>query len=66
MTREQLKEIFGATSEEKLTAIYNSGARLEDVIEAKAIVDGKADIAGLGEREIRGSVRDVLVILTSD
>lgn len=65
MTLEQLKQIVGSIGEQKLAAILASGARIEDVIEAKALADGKSDIVGQGEQVIRGPVREVLTILTA-
>lgn len=65
MTLEQLKQIVGSIGEQKLAAILASGARIEDVIEAKALADGKSDIVGQGEQVIRGPVKEVLTILTA-
>jgi len=65
MTLEQLKQIVGSIGDQKLAAILASGARIEDVVEAKALADGKSDIVGQGEQVIRGPVREVLTILTA-
>ena len=64
MTGEQLKQIVGPVDEQKLAAILASGARIEDVVEAKALADGKSDVVGQGEQVIRGPVKEVLIILT--
>ncbi len=64
MTGEQLKQIVGPIDEQKLAAILASGARIEDVVEAKALADGKSDVVGQGEQVIRGPVKEVLIILT--
>ena len=64
MTGEQLKQIVGPMDEQKLAAILASGARIEDVVEAKALADGKSDVVGQGEQVIRGPVKEVLIILT--
>ena len=65
MTGEQLKQIVGSVGEQELAAILASGARIEDVVEAKALADGKSDIVGQGEQVIRGPVKEVLTILTA-
>ena len=65
MTGEQLKQIVGPIDEQKLAAILASGARIEDVVEAKALADGKSDVVGQGEQVIRGPVKEVLTILTA-
>lgn len=65
MTDEQLKQIVGPIDEQKLAAILASGARIEDVVEAKALADGKSDVVGQGEQVIRGPVKEVLIILTA-
>ncbi len=65
MTREQLQQIVGPIDEQKLAAILASGARIEDVVEAKALADGKSDVVGQGEQVIRGPVKEVLIILTA-
>ncbi len=65
MTVEQLKQIVGPIDEQKLAAILASGARIEDVVEAKALADGKSDVVGQGEQVIRGPVKEVLIILTA-
>jgi hypothetical protein len=65
MTGEQLKQIVGPIDEQKLAAILASGARIEDVVEAKALADGKSDVVGQGEQVVRGPVKEVLIILTS-
>lgn len=64
MTTEQLKQIVGNIDEQKLAAILASGARIEDVVEAKALADGKSDVVGQGEQVIRGPVKEVLIVLT--
>ena len=64
MTGEQLKQIVGPMDEQKLAAILASGARIEDVVEAKALAEGKSDVVGQGEQVIRGPVKEVLIILT--
>ena len=66
MTSEQLKQIVGPIDEQKLAAILASGAKIEDVVEAKALADGKSDIVGQGEQVIRGPVKEVLIILTGN
>lgn len=66
MTAEQLKQIVGHIGEQQLAAILASGARVEDVIEAKALADGKSDMVGQGEQVIRGPVKEVLIILTGN
>lgn len=65
MTIEQVRQIVGSVGEQKLAAILVSGAKLEDIIEAKALTDGKSDIVGQGEHAIRGPVKEVLTILTA-
>ncbi|NNJ77442.1 MAG: hypothetical protein HKP56_20040 [Anderseniella sp.] len=65
MTGEQLKQIVGSIDEQKLAAILASGARIEDVVEAKALANGKSDVVGQGEQVIRGPVKEVLIILTA-
>ncbi len=65
MDAEQLKQIVGSIEDQKLAAILASGARIEDVVEAKALADGKSDVVGQGEQVIRGPVRQVLTILTA-
>ena len=65
MPREQLQQIVGPIDEQKLAAILASGARIEDVVEAKALADGKSDVVGQGEQVIRGPVKEVLIILTA-
>ena len=65
MDTEQLKQIVGSIGDQKLAAILASGARIEDVVEAKALADGKSDIVGQGEQVIRGPVNEVLTILTA-
>jgi len=65
MTTEQVRQIVGSVGEQKLAAILVSGAKLEDIIEAKALTDGKSDIVGQGEQAIRGPVKEVLTILTA-
>ena len=64
MTCEQLKQIVGSIDEQNLAAILASGARIEDVVEAKALADGKSDVVGQGEQVISGPVKEVLIILT--
>lgn len=63
MTSEQLKKIVGSIGERELAAILASGAKPEDIVEAKALADGKSDIVGQGEQVIRGPVKEVLIIL---
>ncbi|MGB5212446.1 MAG: hypothetical protein WBN88_02210 [Anderseniella sp.] len=65
MTREQLQQIVGPIDEQKLAAILASGARIEDVVEAKALADGKSNVVGQGEQVIRGPVKEDLIILTA-
>ena len=65
MTSEQVRQIVGPVGDQELAAIMASGAKLEDIVEAKALADGKSDIAGQGERAIRGPVKEVLIILTA-
>ena len=65
MDAEQLKQIVGSIEDQKLAAILVSGARIEDVVEAKALADGKSDVVGQGEQVIRGPVKEVLTILTA-
>lgn len=66
MTAEQLKQIVGSIDEQKLAAILASRARIEDIVEAKALADGKSDVVGQGEQVIRGPVKEVLIILTGN
>ena len=66
MTSEQLTQIVGPIDQRKLAAILSSGAKIEDVVEAKALADGKSDIVGQGEQVIRGPVKEVLIILTGN
>lgn len=65
MDAEQLKHIVGSIEDQKLAAILASGARIEDIVEAKALADGKSDVVGQGEQAIRGPVKEVLTILTA-
>jgi len=66
MTDDQLKQIVGPMDEQKLAAILASGAKIEDVVEAKALADGRSDVVGQGEQVIRGPVKEVLIILTGN
>ena len=43
---QQLEQIVGPIGEQKPAAILASSAKLEDVVEAKALADGKRDIVG--------------------
>lgn len=65
-TRESLREILGQVDDNTLAAIQASGASLQDVIDAKALVDGKSDIVGQGEQAIPGPVKQVLTILSGE
>ncbi len=64
ITHERLQQIVGDIDDNKLAAIQASGAKLEDVIEAKALADGKSDVVGQGEQALRGPVKEVFIILT--
>jgi len=64
MTPDNLKEILGDLDEGTLAAIQASSANLQEVIDAKAIADGKSDIVGQGEQPISGPVKQVLTILS--
>ncbi len=65
LTHDQVKAVVGPIGEEKLAAVIATGAKLEDVVEAEALVAGESDIVGQGESPIRGPVMEVYVILTS-
>ena len=62
-TREALKKIFGDLDDNTLAAIQATGAGLKDVMDAKALADGRSDIVGQGEQVIAGPVKQVLTIL---
>ena len=66
LTQDQVKKITGLTDEERIAAIIATGAKLEDIVEAKALASGKSDIVGQGEREVKGLTMEVFVILTSE
>jgi len=66
LTHDQVIEIVGPMDEETLAAIIATGAKLDDIIEAKALANGKDDIVGKGEREVHGLMMEVFVILTGD
>jgi hypothetical protein len=63
LSSEALRKILGDIDDNTLTAIQESGAKLQDVIDAKALADGKSDIVGQGEQVIPGQVKQVLTIL---
>lgn len=63
---ENLKAILGELDAGTIAAIRASGASLRDVTVAKALVDGKADIAGPGEQPIPGPVKQVMTILSAE
>ena len=65
ITHEQVEAVIGPVDNLKVTAIIATGARLEDIVEAQALVAGQSDIAGGGERQISGLAMEVYVILTS-
>lgn len=63
ITDTALEQIVGKRDQNTYAAIRATGASLKDVIEAKAIVDGKSDTVGQGEQAIPGPVKDVMTIL---
>ena len=65
-TRESLKEILSDVDDNTLAAIQASGASLKDVMDAKALAEGKSDIIGQGEQVIAGPVKQVLMILSGE
>lgn len=62
-TRESLEQILGQVDDNSIAAIQATGASLKDVVDAKALADGKSDIVGQGEQVIPGPVKEVLTIL---
>ena len=66
MDTEQLQQIVGDIGEQQLAAILATGAKVEDIVEAKALADGKSDVVGQGEQVIRGPVKEVLIILNGN
>lgn len=62
-TRKSLEHILGPLDDNTLFAILATGANLDEVTEAKAILEGKSDIAGQGERAIPGPIKELLTIL---
>ena len=65
-TREALEKILGQVDDNTLAAIQASGASLKDVMDAKALAEGKSDIIGQGEQAIPGPVKQVLTILSGE
>lgn len=65
LTPEQVRAVIGSADDEIVAAIIATGAKQEDVVEAQSLAEEQADIVGQGEREIRGPVMEVYVILTS-
>lgn len=63
ITRESLEKILGQVDDNSIAAIQATGASLKDVVDAKALADGKSDIVGQGEQVIPGPVKEVLTIL---
>ena len=66
ITRENLVQILGQLDENTFAAILASGASIKDVVDAKALADGKSDIVGQGEHAIPGPVKQVLTILQGE
>ena len=62
-TNENLEEVLGHLDANCFAAIKATGASLTQVIEAKAVVDGKSDIVGQGEQAISGPLKEVMTIL---
>jgi len=65
-TRKNLEQILGHLNDNSYAAIQATGASLKDIIDAKAIADGKSDIVGQGEQVIPGPVKEVLTILLGE
>lgn len=63
LTRASVADILGPVDERTLADILAAGANLEDLREARAIVEGRSDITGQGERAISGPLAALLVIL---
>lgn len=63
ITREHLEPIRGRLDDNTFAAIQSTGASVRDILEAKAVVDGKSDTVGQGEQVIPSPVKEVLTIL---
>ena len=63
INRQTATGILGTVDDETLLALQGTGASLNDLTEAKAILDGKSDIAGQGEQTLPTPVRELLIIL---
>ncbi len=63
VTRKNLEQIIGNLDDNSYAAIQVTGASLKDIMDAKALADGKSDIVGQGEQVIPGPVKEVLTIL---
>lgn len=63
LTRASVEQILGPVGERALADILATGANLEDLREARAILEGRSDITGQGERAISGPLGALLVIL---
>jgi hypothetical protein len=65
-TPESLRAILGDIDDNTISAIQASGASLQHVTDAKALADGKSDIADQGEQAIPGPVKQVMTILSGE
>lgn len=61
-----LRKVLGQIDVNTLAAIQASGAGIKDVVDAKALADGKSDVVGQGEQAIPDPVKQVLTILLGD
>ncbi len=65
VTRDQVRQIAGALSEEKIATIIGIGETVEEIEEALTLAEGKSDLTGMGESALRGRVVEILTIMTS-
>jgi len=66
VTQENLEKILGQLDDNSFAAIQATGASVKDIMDAKALADGKSDIVGQGEQAIPGPVKEVLTILLGE
>ena len=66
VTQENLEKILGQLDDNSFAAIQTTGASVRDIMDAKALADGKSDIVGQGEQAIPGPVKEVLTILLGE
>ncbi|HCQ63657.1 MAG TPA: hypothetical protein DIU07_00065 [Rhodobacteraceae bacterium] len=66
LTRHSLELLLGRLTDNTVQALRATGASLEDIGQARALAEGKADIIGQGEQDIPEPVMQALLILQED